>query len=124
MSAFISSIASVSSNEDLAGAMWVGKTQTHLLSLLKELKLDTYPQYCTGAHKAILDESGKVHTYESSLSHSHSLHKPTIDCFAEDDFPGSIRAGIDAWNLLRKLEKESKNIDVKAIRSRNYLQTS
>lgn len=50
------------------GGQWVGSTQTHILELIKELGLETYPQFSTG--KKVHHMGGpdaKVRTYRTSI---------------------------------------------------------
>ncbi|XP_037609392.1 probable flavin-containing monoamine oxidase A [Sebastes umbrosus] len=50
------------------GGQWVGSTQTHILELIKELGLETYPQFIIG--KKVHDMGGpgaKVRTYTTSI---------------------------------------------------------
>ncbi|KAM9841707.1 putative flavin-containing monoamine oxidase A [Aulostomus maculatus] len=50
------------------GGQWVGSTQTHILDLIKELGLETYPQFNTG--KKVYHTGGpgsKVRTYRTSI---------------------------------------------------------
>jgi monoamine oxidase len=43
------------------GGQWVGPGQTHILALLQQYQIPTYPTYCQG--KKIIDLEGKVKTY-------------------------------------------------------------
>ncbi|XP_035694429.1 probable flavin-containing monoamine oxidase A [Branchiostoma floridae] len=47
------------------GGMWVGRTQLHILQLLQELGLQTYPQYTRGYTVMQLGSAGRVAKYRS-----------------------------------------------------------
>ncbi|XP_029693067.1 amine oxidase [flavin-containing] A isoform X5 [Takifugu rubripes] len=50
------------------GGQWTGSTQTHILELIKELGLETYPQYNVG--KKVYHAGGpgaRIHTYTSRI---------------------------------------------------------
>ncbi|KAM8872030.1 putative flavin-containing monoamine oxidase A isoform 1-T1 [Synchiropus picturatus] len=50
------------------GAQWVGSSQTHILELIEELNLKTYPQFTTGkAVQHIGGPDAKVNTYQTSI---------------------------------------------------------
>ncbi|KAM9338641.1 putative flavin-containing monoamine oxidase A [Symphorus nematophorus] len=50
------------------GGHWVGSTQTHVLELIEELGLETYPQFSTGTKVHHMGGPGaKVRTYRSSI---------------------------------------------------------
>ncbi|KAM6975907.1 putative flavin-containing monoamine oxidase A [Tautogolabrus adspersus] len=50
------------------GGQWVGSTQTHVLELIKELGLETYPQYNTGKKVHHMGgPDGKVRTNSTSI---------------------------------------------------------
>ncbi|XP_053267845.1 amine oxidase [flavin-containing] A [Pleuronectes platessa] len=50
------------------GGQWVGSTQTHLLELMKELGLETYPQFNTGRKVHHMGgPGGKIRTYKTSI---------------------------------------------------------
>ncbi|XP_059214605.1 LOW QUALITY PROTEIN: probable flavin-containing monoamine oxidase A [Centropristis striata] len=50
------------------GGQWVGSTQTHILELIKELGLETYPQFNVGKKvHHIGGPAAKVRTYRSSI---------------------------------------------------------
>ncbi|XP_076614835.1 putative flavin-containing monoamine oxidase A [Chaetodon auriga] len=50
------------------GGQWVGSTQTHILELIKELGLETYPQFSIGKKVLHIGRPGaKVRTYRSSI---------------------------------------------------------
>ncbi|XP_071107333.1 probable flavin-containing monoamine oxidase A [Haliotis cracherodii] len=48
------------------GSQWVGRCQTHVMSLLSELELETYPQYSEGSKFVQLDDHS-IRTYTSTL---------------------------------------------------------
>ena len=47
------------------GGQWVGPTQDHILRLIEELGLETFPTHCEG--KNVFERSGKVGTYEGTI---------------------------------------------------------
>ncbi|XP_055369450.1 probable flavin-containing monoamine oxidase A isoform X3 [Betta splendens] len=50
------------------GGQWVGSTQTHVLQLITELGLETYPQYSTGRKvHHVGGPSARVRTYTTSI---------------------------------------------------------
>ncbi|KAF3848836.1 hypothetical protein F7725_015333 [Dissostichus mawsoni] len=50
------------------GGQWVGSTQTHILELIKELGLETYPQFSIGKKVHHMGGPGaKVRTYSTSI---------------------------------------------------------
>nr|XP_019959072.1 PREDICTED: amine oxidase [flavin-containing] A-like isoform X1 [Paralichthys olivaceus] len=50
------------------GGQWVGSTQTHILELIKELGLETYPQFNTGRKVQHMRGPGaKIRTYRSNI---------------------------------------------------------
>ncbi|XP_076016078.1 putative flavin-containing monoamine oxidase A [Genypterus blacodes] len=50
------------------GGQWVGRTQTHILELIEELRLETYPQFNTGKKVHHMGRPGaKVRTYGTSI---------------------------------------------------------
>ncbi|XP_055877327.1 probable flavin-containing monoamine oxidase A isoform X2 [Biomphalaria glabrata] len=48
------------------GGQWVGRSQTHIIKLLKELELTTYPQFIEGTKCQQLGES-RIRTYKSNI---------------------------------------------------------
>ncbi|XP_059142720.1 probable flavin-containing monoamine oxidase A [Physella acuta] len=48
------------------GGQWVGRCQPHILNLLKELGIDTYPQYIKGTKHQQLGET-KIRSYTSNI---------------------------------------------------------
>ncbi|CAJ1071286.1 probable flavin-containing monoamine oxidase A [Xyrichtys novacula] len=56
------------------GGQWVGSTQTHVLELIEELGLETYPQYNTGKKVHHMGgPSARVRTYSTSIPYLSPL---------------------------------------------------
>lgn len=62
------------------GGHWVGRTQYHILSVLKELGIETYNQWTTGTK--ILDIDGKVRHYKSTLPNLPLMQEANFALFA------------------------------------------
>ncbi|XP_063600227.1 probable flavin-containing monoamine oxidase A isoform X2 [Penaeus indicus] len=55
------------------GGQWVGSSQKHVMDMLRELGLETYPQYTSGTKVMQLGPGGKVRTYKSDIPSIGSL---------------------------------------------------
>nr|XP_027230105.1 probable flavin-containing monoamine oxidase A [Penaeus vannamei] len=49
------------------GGQWVGTSQKHVMNILRELGLETYPQYTTGTKVMQLGSDSKIRTYNSDI---------------------------------------------------------
>ncbi|KAK3595095.1 hypothetical protein CHS0354_002348 [Potamilus streckersoni] len=76
------------------GGQWVGRCQSHIMALLKELGLETYPQYITGIKFMQLGDN-KVRTYLSDI--------PSL----------SLGALLDLHMFLRKVEILYKEVNIR-----------
>lgn len=81
------------------GGQWVGRTQRHLLDLLKELNIEIYPQYTTGKKLARIG-SDKIRYYTGSL--------PIKDLLT---FQYGILEMLDFARFMHIMESMSKELD-------------
>lgn len=49
------------------GGQWVGRCQPHIMSLLEELGIETYPQYITGTKFLQIGKDSKISSYRSNI---------------------------------------------------------
>ncbi|KAL3876065.1 hypothetical protein ACJMK2_033949 [Sinanodonta woodiana] len=75
------------------GGQWVGRCQTHIMALLEELDLETYPQYITGIKFMQLGDN-KVRTYLADI--------PSL----------SLGALIDLHLFMRKVDRLYKEVNI------------
>lgn len=55
------------------GGQWVGSSQKHVIDMLRELGLETYPQYTSGTKVMQLGSESKVRTYSTDIPSLGSL---------------------------------------------------
>ncbi|CAJ0582081.1 unnamed protein product, partial [Mesorhabditis spiculigera] len=88
------------------GGQWVGKTQSHILEIMKELRIQTYDQYTDGIKLAQMGDVNELRPYVSALSEKNLRHYTEVELLDFFTNNNKLKALCDKLDLIEIFDSQ------------------